>query len=126
MRLSCGPLMKLLLCLLVFTVTARAANVRVEDVPERGVQPQVVVDAAGTAHLIYLKGEPQRSDVRYVQRAKGAKTWSDPISVNNEPGTAVAMGTIRGAQLALGKGGTLQIVWNGARIGSGSAAGSPL
>jgi hypothetical protein len=119
--------MKYLLCLLVFTITAGAANVRVEDVPERGVQPQVVVDAAGTAHLIYLKGEPQRSDVRYVLRAKGAKTWSAPISVNSEPGTAVAMGTIRGAQLALGKGGTLQVVWNGAMKAAASGGqGMPL
>src|SRR3954469_14911714 len=119
--------MKYLLCLLVFTLTAAAVNVRVEDVPERGVQPQVVVDAAGTAYLIYLKGEPQRSDIRYVQRAKGAKTWSDPIAVNNEPGTAVAMGTIRGAQLALGKGGTLQVVWNGApKPGASGGQGMPL
>jgi hypothetical protein len=119
--------MKYLLCLLVFTLTAGAANVRVEDVPERGVQPQVAVDAAGTAHLIYLKGDPQRSDVRYVRRAKGAKTWSAPVAVNNEPGTAVAMGTIRGAQLALGQGGTLHVVWNGAmKPKADGAKGMPL
>jgi hypothetical protein len=116
--------MKFLLCFLVFTVTAGAANVRVEDVPERGVQPQVVVDAAGAAHLIYLKGDPARSDVRYVRREKGSKAWSTPVAVNNEPGTAVAMGTIRGAQLALGQRGTLHVVWNGASRAGGQ--GSPL
>lgn len=127
-RLSCTSLMKHLLCLLLFTLTAGAANVRVEDVPERGVQPQVVVDAAGTAHLIYLKGDAQHTDVRYVHRAKGVRAWSAPVAVNNEPGTAVAMGTIRGAQLALGQKGTLHVVWNGAmKPGIGGAAqGMPL
>jgi hypothetical protein len=120
--------MKLLLCLLLFTLSAGAANVRVEDVPERGVQPQVVVDTAGTAHLIYLKGDAQHTDVRYVRRAKGVRAWSAPVAVNNEPGTAVAMGTIRGAQLALGQKGTLHVVWNGAmKPGTGGAAqGMPL
>ena len=96
--------------------------------PERGVQPQVVVDAAGTAHLIYLKGDGKSSDVRYVHRAKGARAWSAPVAVNNEPGTAVAMGTIRGAQLALGQEGTLHVAWNGAmKPGTGGAAqGMPL
>jgi hypothetical protein len=120
--------MKTLLALLLLSLTAGAANVRVEDVPERGVQPQVVVDAAGTAHLIYLKGDAQKSDVRYVNRAKGAKAWSAPVAVNSEPGTAVAMGTIRGAQLALGQRGTLHVLWNGAmKPGIGGAAqGMPL
>src|SRR4051812_2369121 len=100
--------MKPLLILLALAVSTMAAiNVRVEDVPERGVQPEVVVDAAGTAHLIYLKGEPQKSDVRYVHRARGEKAWSAPVAVNTTPGTAVAMGTIRGAQVALGQRGTL-------------------
>jgi hypothetical protein len=119
--------MKSLLCLLLLTLTAVAANVRVEDVPERGVQPQVVVDATGTAHLIYLKGDAQHSDVRYVRRTKGAKAWSAPVAVNNEPGTAVAMGTIRGAQLALGQKGTLHVVWNGAsKATAAGGQGMPL
>lgn len=118
--------MKSLLCLLLFTLTAGAATVRVEDVPERGVQPQVVVDAAGTVHLIYLKGDAQRSDVRYVKRAKGAKAWSAPIAVNSDAGSAVAMGTIRGAQLALGQRGTLHVIWNGAAKPGKGAAGMPL
>jgi hypothetical protein len=100
--------------------------VRVEDVPERGVQPQVVVDATGAAHLIYLKGEPKACDVRYVRRAKGAHEWSAPMPVNSDSRTAVAMGTIRGAQFALGQRGTLHVVWNGAMQHSGSKHGSPL
>jgi hypothetical protein len=95
-------------------VGAFSVEVRVESVPERGVQPQVAVDARGTAHLVYLRGDPRGCDVRYVRRAKGARQWSAPVSVNSERSSAVAMGTIRGAQLSFGKGGTLHVVWNGA------------
>jgi hypothetical protein len=56
--------MKYLLLLLVLVATAGAANVRIEAVPEGGVQPQVAVDAAGNTHLVYLKGDPKACDVR--------------------------------------------------------------
>src|SRR5205085_496540 len=32
--------------------------VALKRVPDRGIQPQAVVDAAGTLHLIYFKGPP--------------------------------------------------------------------
>lgn len=118
------PHMKILIALLVLALSASAANLRVEAVPENGVQPQVAADATGAIHLVYLKGDPKACDVRYVRRAKGARDWSAPVSVNSEPQSAIAMGTIRGAQIALGKGGTLHIVWNGAM--KPGAGGSPL
>jgi len=118
--------MRTLLLLVVFIVstTLRATEVRIEAVPENGVQPQVAVDSTGTVHLVYLKGDPKACDVRYVRRAEGAPKWSTPISVNSAAQSAVAMGTIRGAQLALGKGGTVHVVWNGAM--KPGATGSPL
>ncbi len=105
--------MKTLLLLLALAITARATEVRIEAVPEGGVQPQVAVDSTGATHLIYLKGDPKGCDVRYVRRAKGARDWSTPLSVNNEPKSAVALGTIRGAQIALGKAGSVHVAWNG-------------
>jgi hypothetical protein len=62
---------------------------------------------------VYLKGDPQGCDVRYARKVKGSRGWSAPVSVNSEPKSAVAMGTIRGAQIALGRRGTLHVVWNG-------------
>lgn len=103
--------MKTLISLIALTIAAQA-EVRIESVPENGVQPQVIV-AAGTTHLIYLRGAPSASDVRYVSRGKGAKDWSAPIAVNSQPGSAIAMGTIRGAQAAVGADGRLHVVWNG-------------
>ena len=118
--------MKAIPLLLVLAISAQAANVRVEAVPESGVQPQVVVDAGGTVHLIYLKGDAKGCDVRYVRRAKGAREWSAPLTVNSTPSTAVAMGTIRGAQIALGQRGTLHVLWNGALQSGAGGPGSPL
>lgn len=116
--------MKTLVTLLALAATVSAANVRIEAVPEGGVQPQVAVDTTGVTHLVYLKGDPKACDVRYVRRAGGTGAWSAPLSVNSEPQSAVAMGTIRGAQLALGKGGSVHVAWNGAM--KPGAAGSPL
>ncbi len=94
---------------------ARAATERVElvRVPDGGIQPQAVADERGTAHVVYLKGDPGACDVFYTRRT-GA-SWSVPLRVNRRPGSAVAMGTIRGPQLALGKNGSVHVVWFGSR-----------
>jgi hypothetical protein len=44
----------------IVTASAAARNVGVTLVrtPEGGIQPQAVVDNAGTAHLLYFKGDP--------------------------------------------------------------------
>lgn len=81
--------------------------------PDGGVQPQAVVDSRGTIHLVYLQGKPGASDVFYRRRAAGEKEWSPAVRVNSQPGSAVAAGTIRGAQFALGKGDRVHVVWNG-------------
>ena len=49
---------------------------------------------------------------RSVSKKPGG-TWSAPRTVNSEPDSAIAMGTIRGAQIAIGKDNALHIVWNG-------------
>jgi hypothetical protein len=88
---------------------------RVERVktPEGGIQPQAMVDGHGVTHLIFLKGDPGTADIYYTHRARGGTTWSTPLRVNDRPGSAVAVGTIRGAQLAVGKGGRVHVVWFG-------------
>ena len=73
---------------------------------EGGIQPQAVVDDAGILHLIYFKGDPAAGDLYYVRSSPGTTEFTKPIRVNSQPGSAVAVGTIRGGQLALGRGGT--------------------
>lgn len=81
--------------------------------PNNGLQPQAVMDSRGTLHLIYLSGEPSASDVFYVRREAGRTDFSAPLRVNSQPGSAIATGTIRGAQITLGKNGRIHVAWNG-------------
>lgn len=100
---------------ILFALSCAAADsrVRFERVPQGGVQPRALVSGDGTIHLVYLHGPERESDVSYVRRAAGAKSFSAPLRVNSQPGSAVAVGTIRGAQLALGRAGRVHVAWNG-------------
>ena len=115
-----------LLCLLgAWPACAEAGRVQLARTPHGGIQPQTMVDGKGVIHLIYLKGDPKSTDVFYVRQAPGQETFSSPLQVNSHPGSAMAIGTIRGAQLALGKNGRVHVAWNG----SGSSekhAGAPM
>jgi hypothetical protein len=83
-------------------------------VPNGGIQTQVVIDGRGTLHLIYFKGDrPAAGDLFYVRRGAGADHFSEPIRVNSRPRSACAVGTVRGGQIALGKGARPHVVWNG-------------
>lgn len=99
--------------LLVPVFAFGAEEVLFDRVPEGGVQPQVVSTRDGNLHLVYLTGNPGGGDVRYVTKTAGAPAWSTPRTINSTPATAVALGTIRGAQIAVGKDDSLHVVWNG-------------
>jgi hypothetical protein len=83
-------------------------------VPNGGIQPQAVADKSGTLHLIYFKGENAgKGDLFYVRRKVGEERFSEPIRINSRPNSACAIGSVRGGQIALGKGGRVHVVWNG-------------
>ena len=88
-------------------------SVRMTRVPGSGLQPQVAIDGQGTLHLLYYAGDPQQGDVFYLSSTDSGTTFSSAIRVNSQPGSAIAMGTIRGAQLAIGKDGRVHVAWNG-------------
>jgi hypothetical protein len=92
---------------------AAAELVKLLRTPDGGLQPQALMDARGVLHLIYLKGDPKGCDVFYTRRETGGTNFSRPLRVNSETGSAVAVGTIRGAQLALGRNGHVHVAWNG-------------
>jgi hypothetical protein len=81
--------------------------------PDGGIQPQAAVDTKGTVHLIYYKGESGAGDIFYVKRSAAAEGFSKPIQVNSQRGSAMAAGSIRGAQLAVGKNGRVHVAWDG-------------
>ncbi|MBX6315163.1 MAG: hypothetical protein IRY99_19975, partial [Isosphaeraceae bacterium] len=80
-----------------------ARKIEVLKTPDGGIQPQAVIDAKGTIHLLYFRGEPSSGDLYYTHLEPDSRSFSQPIRVNSEPGTAVATGTIRGGQIALGR-----------------------
>jgi hypothetical protein len=82
-------------------------------VPDGGLQPQAAVDQQGVIHVIYLYGDPAAADIGYVRKAPGGRQFSEPIRVNDQPGSAIAVGTVRGAHLALGRLGRIHVAWNG-------------
>ena len=97
------------------TPASRAA-VQLQRVPGGGVQPEVAVDQGGAVHVVYLAGEPGAANVYYVRSTDEGRTFTQPIRVNSQDGSAIATGTVRGAQIAVGRGGRVHIAWNGSDI----------
>ncbi len=126
---SCWILFALALLLpaLAARVGAQSAQsatgkVKLLRVPNGGLQPQTAMDERGVLHLIYFTGEPGGGDVYYVRRDAGKTEFTIPLRVNSEPHTAVAVGTIRGAHLAVGKNGRVHVSWNGPHKSGGHEA----
>jgi RNA polymerase sigma factor (sigma-70 family) len=82
-------------------------------VPDHGIQPQVAVDAKGVVHLVYFKGEPGAGDLFYTTSKDGVHFKPHPLRVNSQAASAIAIGNIRGAHLAVGKNGRVHVAWNG-------------
>jgi hypothetical protein len=81
---------------------------------------------------VYLSGDPGAADVFYARSSDGGRHFSAPVRVNSVPGSAIATGTIRGAQIAVGRNGRVHVAWNGstravpAALGNAGASGSPM
>jgi hypothetical protein len=88
-------------------------KVSLQRTPDNGIQPQAVVDSKGIVHLLYYKGDPMAGDIYYVRQNSDGKLLTPPIRVNSHPGSAIAMGWVRGAQIAVGKGDRVHAIWNG-------------
>lgn len=112
MQLTLQPSLSLIAFLCSISLLS-ASQVKTLRTPDDGIQPQAAIDDRGTIHLIYYKGPPMGGDVHYTTLDPKSESFSKSIQVNSKPGSATAMGTIRGAQLAVGKNGRVHVVWNG-------------
>jgi len=56
-------------------------------------------------------------DLFYVKSSDPGATWSSPLQVNSEAGSAIAAGTILGGQIAIGRDSRLHFAWNGSLEG---------
>lgn len=97
----------------VFAATGSRSAVSLARVPNGGLQPQVAVEPNGIIHMIYFTGDPKGGDLFYVRSAAQGMKFSSPIRVNSQAGSVIAVGTIRGGQIALGQNGRVHVAWNG-------------
>jgi len=104
------------------------ARVSIFATPDGGIQPQAAIDDQGVIHLLFFKGEASGGDLFYTRRTPGEERFSPAVRVNSQPGSAIAIGTIRGGQIALGKRGRIHIAWNGSNGArpKNSFGGSPM
>src|SRR6267154_4575203 len=89
--------------------------------PHEGIQPQTVLDRDGVLHMIYFKGDASAGDIEYVRRQASGQDFSQPIRVNSETQSAVAIGSVRGPQLAIGRNGRAYAIWFGPQSQAGES-----
>ncbi len=76
------------------------------------------------AHLVYLRGESQHRDLYYARAISSPETFSAAIRVNHSSGSAISIGTIRGAHVAAGRSGRIHVAWMGSDRAEPCASGS--
>ena len=73
------------------------------------------MDSAGAFHLVYFQGEAKAGNIFYARQSPGESGFSKPMPVNSQSDSAIAVGTIRGAHLAVGRKGRIHVAWNGSQ-----------
>ncbi len=99
--------------LLVGPAAAENSLVHLSRTPDGDLQPEAIVDATGTLHLVSFAGDPAAGDLFYRQAhlADGdTVSWTPAIRVNSQPASVIAMGTVRGGHLAVGAG-RVHVAW---------------
>lgn len=80
-------------------------------------------------HLIYFTGDPSGGNLYYVKftARDGTLTPSPAVRVNSIAASALATGTVRGAQIALGRNGAVHVAWHGNKpIDGNGNSGAPV
>ncbi|HLK55266.1 MAG TPA: hypothetical protein VKU00_01800 [Chthonomonadaceae bacterium] len=106
----------MMLCLAGKTSLAAPGQVTLLKTPDGGIQPQAAMDSKGVVHLIFFKGDPQAGDLYYTRMSPGERGFRPTLRVNSQPGSAIAIGTIRGGQIAIGKDDVVHVAWNGSGV----------
>jgi hypothetical protein len=85
---------------------ASQPQVHVVRPPHDSFVPDVVKGAKGVLHMVYARDR----NAEYVRSADNGATWTNPVIVNTEGTVEFKMGE-RGPKLALGRDGTVHVVW---------------
>jgi len=94
--------------------------VTVAPLPAGGIQPQAAIDGHGIIHAVYFTGKPAGGDLYYVRLKADGSEASAPVRVNSIDGSALATGSVRGAQMTLGRDGRIHVAWHGSAPITGS------
>jgi hypothetical protein len=97
------------------SVVHAESKVKLMKTPNEGVQPKIIVDSSDNIHLIYYKGDAEAGDIYYTRKESGGD-FIEPIRINSVSHSAIAMGTIRGAQFAVDRKQRVHVVWNGSGL----------
>ena len=108
-----GAICAALLILMSASAALAEGNITRVRVPDGGIQPQIATDDQGTLHLLYFKGDASAGDLFYARQSRGEAGFGRSLRVNGRAASAMAMGTIRGGQLAIGENGRVHVAWNG-------------
>src|SRR5919108_5367 len=73
----------------------RSPAVTAIRVPAHGLQPEAIEDDRGVLHMLYFAGEPAGGNLYYIRSTDFGATFSKPVRVNSQTGSAIATGTIR-------------------------------
>ncbi len=107
--------------------TPSGMPVAVVALPDGAIQPQAVVDTKDVVHLVFFSGKPSGGDLYYVKLSADGGRLSQPVRVNSIEGSALAIGSVRGGQLSLGRNGIVHVAWHGSKpVGEGSAMDVPM
>src|SRR4051812_608886 len=103
----------LLAIAILLAASAPAADVNVVRVPSGGFKASAAVDSAGTLHLVNFSGSTSGGDLFYVTSRDAGASFSPPLSVNSQTGSALGASSARGPHLALGREGRVHVLWPG-------------
>ena len=95
-----------------FVPTSASPRVAILATPDGGIQPQASIAPDGTLHLVYFNGDPAHGDLFYTKRGPHDADFLPGIRVNSVPGSAIATGSVRGGQIAIGRNGRIHVAWN--------------
>lgn len=101
---------------------AAVPKVEILRTPEAGIQPQAVMDRSGVLHLLYYRGSADGGDLFYRRLQPGSADFGPSLRINHQAGSAIAIGSIRRGQLALGKNGRAHVAWLGSKNAVRSSA----
>jgi len=73
--------------------------------------------------MIYFSGDAKAGDVFYTRSKDDGASFRPPLRVNSQAKSVIAIGTVRGAQLAVGRDGRVHVAWMGAADAAPRAPG---